>query len=464
MKAIKQIERRICVNRWWVLLVALCGLQNTSAVMSTIEGVVSDETGAVIVNARVELKTEPSSEAPYYFAPVTTDNQGRYVARIEIPETEAWWIAVRALKPNANIPSRAEWVLLLPGATETRNLTSVAGTYEVVEVTGFGQFPVLPERSAVNVDGRRIVGTGLVRIGGQFRNHPFVWRDGVIADLAPAAFYAISRDINSWASIVGTIMPAPNISEAFYYSTDEQRVITLPALGGNQAQAIGINDWGAIVGRDADPNGAQVGLLWPSFGDQPINLNVRNQGRYVNPVKIASDFPKQTLAGEADLVVGGMVRRMAFTYTEMDQTFVPIGPEGFTRVRDINSRGRVVGHVNDVPTERPAGFEVNDRWYDFGVLLNHTFGRVEAINELDIMVGRSTRRQGMMDVEKSAVMWDSYEVGFITKLDELLSANSNWVLEVATHIDRCGVIIGIGKLNNQPKGFSLSPPAAMRSC
>jgi YD repeat-containing protein len=142
-------------------------------------------------------------------------------------------------------------------------------------------------------------------------------------------------------------------------------VVVLPTLGGDNSDAIQINDAGTIIGQSSDADGEFHAVRWDSHGH----------------------------------------------ITELGS---PDG-QGSSPIR-INSRGVVIGDMSDGGgTEHAVRWDARGRFTDLGTLPGGTFSQAAALNDSGEVVGMAeTAADANGNMEGHAVRWDSH--GHITDL------------------------------------------------
>jgi probable HAF family extracellular repeat protein len=309
--------------------------------------------------------------------------------------------------------------------------------------------------------------------------HAFFWRKGVITDLGtlggphsfvPLANHTVSE--NDW--VVGfsqTSTPDPN-AENFCSSFPlfangliclpfvwENGVMTaLPTLGGNNGQALGINNRGQIVGLAETPNldpcspfAQQVEpVIWEHGVVQEILQPFGGTAAVANAINDNGD-----VVGLSGCAATGNVYAVLWQHG----TPINLGSLGgvFGNIPDdINNRGQVVGQ-SDLPGDtRLHAF----LWQD-GVMtdlgsLSDALPTSEAIgiNNQGQIVGFSQDPAGDDD-SSVAVVWEN---GTITDLNTVIPAGSPLFLMEALAINDGGEIAGFGRLaNGEHRGFLLTP-------
>jgi probable HAF family extracellular repeat protein len=214
--------------------------------------------------------------------------------------------------------------------------------------------------------------------------------------------------INDLNQVVGFADVAPVQSHAFFYS-EQQGMVDLGTLGGENSWAFDINNSHYIVGSSWTANRVQRAFL--HFGSSPLTL--------------ADMLP--TLGGA----------------------------EGVASA--INERGDVAGYSDTVvpkpgdSTLRHAFLFRDGAISDLGTLGGLT-SYARAISNSGVVVGNSLYAPG--NSTDHAFVWTA---GQMLDLNELISAASGWVLRQGLGINDLGQITGWGYLRDQPRGFLLTP-------
>jgi probable HAF family extracellular repeat protein len=211
-------------------------------------------------------------------------------------------------------------------------------------------------------------------------------------------FNASSYDINNAGQAVGTSNTANGLWHAALFDIrDGQRsVVDLDAIGGsNGGTAYGINNQGQVVG--------------------------------------GTTFPGQTY-------------HHAFLYA--NGTMTDLGNLGLSSSADaINDQGQVVGWYSDASAQRPFLY-ANGRMTDLGTL-GGCCGQAIDVNNNGQTVGWAyTNTTSHAFIHANGAMQD---------LNNLLPANSGWVLHDARGINDKGQIVGQGYLNGVWAVFLLTP-------
>jgi len=316
----------------------------------------------------------------------------------------------------------------------------------------------------------------------------------------PGFEYTAPTDINDFGQVVGYCFQFGLVRAVIWDSVLGLR--DLGTLGGEESGANAINNRGEVVGwttlssenahafvwRDVNTNGVvdagemtDLGVL-PGRDPQQVNssaININNNGQIIG-LSAGGDFGTdraviwnnhqiQELSGtlrglpfvpenttpygltNSGIVVGECgnpsfleaynFQYMAFQWQHGVVQAVPL-PE-FAPARAVNSAGTIVG----------GGW----RWQNGAVAsLGHLGGGLTQafdINDGGLVVGESCLADGTYH----AFLYD----GTMRDLNEMIPANSGWVLERATAINVQGQIVGIGRLYGRWRGFVLLPGARL---
>jgi len=287
-------------------------------------------------------------------------------------------------------------------------------------------------------------------------------------------------------------------------------VRALATLSG-ESVAWGINQAGSASGYSFDPGGQQRAAWWNVSTNQITDI-----GTLTGPTSTAYGINESgAVVGNADIPTGdpGFTPFHAFLYTTANGiqdlgTLTIAWPEyqnGYSIAYDLNAQGDVVGVATDTSfaylpflytttagmsalSRDPIHLETTKEWYavainDAGVIGGHVivatnqslpyywpnasatpvaiqmpvgfpYGEIYGINGAGQMVG---------------VMWESDLAGAVEHaftfdpvngvrdLNDLIPAQSGWVLSYARDINDQGQIVGLGDLNGQVRGFVLTP-------
>ena len=268
--------------------------------------------------------------------------------------------------------------------------------------------------------------------------HAFLYSNGAMTDLGtlgPLPFCWVGG-INDSGQVVGTAGTAWRQTNAFLYSNGT--MTNLGTLGGYDSSASGINDCGQVVGWANYDNASHLGHAF----------------LYSNGAMTDLGSPFGGTSSEADgindhgQVVGGAYTASgdehAFLYS--DGKMIDLGSLGGTLAwaLGINDSGQVV-----VESETASGdhaFLYSDGKMTDLAALGGTNAWVSGINDSGQVVGWAQTSSG----DKHAFL---YSNGTMTDLNDLLPADSGWILDSANAINNQGQIVGSGSHNGVERAF-----------
>jgi probable HAF family extracellular repeat protein len=289
--------------------------------------------------------------------------EGRTVTDLGVPAGDD---LSRARGINEDGAVVGEWRVLIDGQQRFKAFVYEGGQMKDLN----GLIPAdsgwdLTGAQAINETGQ-IVGSGT--INGE--THAFLYEDGVPTDLGAILGdpYSAAWGVNDLGDVVGGTGSAANLSEAFVYR--DGAVDTLDNLGGFSAsEAVGINNSGQAVGWSFNPG--------------------------QNPPQGKAFLYDNDADGEAKIV-----------------PLEPLSDDVYSRARDIDEAGRVVGWSrNDA-----AGAPLAEQF--------------------------------------SAALWED---GQVKDLNDLIPAESGWKLVDAYAINGSGQIVGSGFKDGLLQAFLLNP-------
>lgn len=356
--------------------------------------------------------------------------------------------ALAVLVPLAGSEAPAGGRAAPPAAYTVVDLGALAG-----DTAGFA--------SAVNAAG---VVVGMSVDMATFASRPMIYRDGVLAPLPVlgSSSGGSADDLNNDGVIVGSLSGEDNTPRPVRWAADGTP-FALPTLGGDLGVAEGVNDQGQIVGWSWTAEGNQHATLWD--GDVPVDLGTVGEGEYSGATDI----------NENGLIVGYTATTFmapegaaglpytAVIWTDGTPTLLPpIG--GFDAwALGINDAGVVIG----VSTTAEEQFAFGDGshavlWVDgtptdLGALPGGDRSVATAINGAGFIVGYAAVIPGDETYvlgEHHACLWVA---GELYDLNDLIPADSGWVLDRANGINDDGLIVGAGLLNGEGRAFLLVP-------
>jgi probable HAF family extracellular repeat protein len=300
--------------------------------------------------------------------------------------------------------------------------------------------------------------------------------------------------INNAGAVVGFADTLEGLTRGFLYTGGS--LVDLGTLGGDESFAYRINDNGLIVGRAQDSsgryhafvtnmNGGAIELtaidsrLTGDYGTASgISGNGKVAGHYTtagehmsahNRVFVFQDFMVTDLGafgGEDGVATAinndGHIAGYFSTEPHADyaqhqavllkgETLVPLGSLGgkLTTARALNNKDEVVGEGDIGDGSRHAFVFSGGALRDLGTLAGGRQSAAYAINEQSDIVGFSERS----GASARAVIISS---GVMSDLNDLISADTGWVLTEARDINNRGDIVGTGLLNGQQRAFLLT--------
>ena len=185
---------------------------------------------------------------------------------------------------------------------------------------------------------------------------------------------------------------------AYLYTT--HRTIDLGTFGGKQSDAVAINDAGMVVGH-----------FYTQYHDGPRRAVLYHAGKVVE--------------------IG---------------TF---GGNGSTGVA-INTAGQVVGYAETPGGDQLAFLFAHGKMRNLGTLPGGTQSFAYGIDDHGRVVGAS-------DAKDSPLRAFIYSDGVMQDLNQLIPAESGWLLTEAKGINESGQIVGYGFLDGERRAFLLTP-------
>jgi probable HAF family extracellular repeat protein len=240
------------------------------------------------------------------------------------------------------------------------------------------------------------------------KKHATLWKgSGGSQDLSPNDLYAVASAINSSGQIAGSLETATNrtIYAAFWPNPNSVQI--LPTLGGSGTEARGLNNAGQVVGQSQVPGTVYAfhAFLWSEAA------GIRDLG---------------TLGGSESSAAA------------------------------INNAGQIVGWsaVGKYSAVRPFSWTKSGGMHNLGSLGGYA-SEARAINNSGTVVGWSYLSD---NYTTHAFAWTAS--GGLQDLNNLIPANSGWVLMYANGINASGQIVGTGTINTLTHAFLLTPTAS----
>ncbi|HET6456987.1 MAG TPA: PEP-CTERM sorting domain-containing protein [Armatimonadota bacterium] len=262
----------------------------------------------------------------------------------------------------------------------------------------------------------------------------FVWHNGATTDVRIGDYTGLVG-INDSGQAVGTCS-----------NPDEQGIIwqngtvtVLPTLGGEMCNPWDINNAGQITGDSGTADGGSHGFIYQN--GSMTNTDPNDGWTSCYPVAINEH------GDTAGWAVTQYSVQHAFMYDGAFHDLGVIAPL-WSEANDINDLGWVVGR-SDTESSSHAFLWRNAAMEDLGSFNEYSIAN--GVNNLGQVVG--VCYGGSHTPNYSAFIWRD---GVMSDLNGLVALNSGWVLVEATAVNNLGQIVGIGKVNNQYRGFLLT--------
>jgi probable HAF family extracellular repeat protein len=292
--------------------------------------------------------------------------------------------------------------------------------------------------------------------------HGVLWKEGEIKDLGTlkGGFESVATAVNARGEIVGfanNSTPDPDSLVGFGSQTRavvwrNGKIHDLGTLGGSDAVALYINDWGQIAGQSY--TSSSIPPPTPSCTDFPLTLH----GFYWTDGKMVD---LQTLGGNCTFAYALNNRGQIVGQSTLvgDHTSHPyLWEKG--KMRDLgglggdygfavwlNEAGEVVGTATGPSEQALLAFLWKDgAMSNLGTLAGNSCSAANAINSKGQIVGGSGFRAvpffpACTDTVEHAVLWED---GHIYDLNFVLTTKSDLILNEATFINGHGEITGFG--------------------
>ncbi|MFM9959195.1 MAG: dockerin type I domain-containing protein [Phycisphaerales bacterium] len=272
--------------------------------------------------------------------------------------------------------------------------------------------------------------------------------------------WVVALGINDQNTVVGYTGNASQDLAPVKWPAGATAAIELPTFGIRFGRALDINDAGDIVGSldltlQFGDNDNQA-VLWPASGGV-VALIINQPGEF-------SDARAINNRGD---IVGENQRQAYFRPAGANSAAQNIGTLGasFSYAVDVNDFGEVVGNSR----EQFGAVDLPFRWRDTtGVMVSLGTLRgvgafAQAINNRGQIVGHDAISSSSASTDRAFIINPG---GTMTDLNTLIPATSGWTLTRATAINNAGVIVGVGRFQNQEQAFILTPdsPAAFVPC
>ena len=342
--------------------------------------------------------------------------------------------------------------------------------YDVIDLGTLGGTNVAA--TGIN-DAGQVVGWSQISTG---HTQAFVWANRTLTGLGflPGGTSSVANAINNHGEIAGTADVSGTNYHAFLYRTNT--LVDMGTWGGPHSQALGINDQSDVTGWSFPAPGSNFYFgpyLWRS--NQFIGITPYHNKETAGGLGINSNG---YIAGYTVLDIPHSNRTWPMIWWDAntnglhDQGEMKVlgtlgGQWGIAQA--INASGQVVGwastnYASSWPRHAFLVTPSNGVWNlpsysnvdptntlmrDLGALespTNNSFAN--ALNDHGWVVGTSTSSSQT----NQAFLWRD---GTITNLNDLIAANSGWVLTNATGINKRNEICGMGLYEGHPRAFVL---------
>ena len=272
--------------------------------------------------------------------------------------------------------------------------------------------------------------------------HAFLYEDGVMTDLGTVGGpgrSAYGMDINDASKVVGhgdVLVGDRTLSHAFIHSGGS--MTDLGTFGYEQASGFGLNDTDQIVGL--------ITLSWDPYVehaflyDDGVLTDLGTLGGEDSRAYAINDSGQ--VVGNADISTGV---RHAFLYSGGVMTDIGTLGGNTASARSINDAGQIAGYSQTDAGQVHAFLYSGGTFEDLGTL-GGLYSLAYALDESGDVVGTSRTAAGDYHafLFRDGVMYD---------LNDLIPADSSWLLTYAYGINNRGQIVGIGSNG----GFLLTP-------
>ena len=259
----------------------------------------------------------------------------------------------------------------------------------------------------------------------------FLLNDGGLQEIAglPGSDQSAALGINNFGHVVGSANIATGMRA--FRSRGTTGIVALGTLpGDNGSMALAINDPGKAVGYSSGPTGVRA-VVWTSSG-----------AIQALPVLAGSDSSRGLAINDGGDVVGVSDTpsgpRAVLWEDDAVQDLGTLPGHGASEALSLNNLGDIVGSSGDPEAEHHAVlWTLGGAIQDLGTLPDGTSSRALAINDRGEVVGIAEASAG-----DHAFLWT--EQGGMQDLNELLTSRFGFVLTHAVAISAQGVIVAIG--------------------
>jgi probable HAF family extracellular repeat protein len=287
---------------------------------------------------------------------------------------------------------------------------------------------------------------GCSALSGASCGHAFIAARGHLNDLGtlPGGDFSVAYGVNDRGQVVGVsgVSASPSLPFGHAFLYDGGRMADLGTLGGSWSAAFGVNNAGTAVG------GAYTG-----DGDQHAFVYRDGHMSDINPVGSNISVAKGINASGTVVGLGYFGSRvLGFVWSRSRVTVLGTLGGSSSQADAVNASGEVVGLAN-LPGGAPshAFLYRNGEMHDLGSLGG--VSEALAINDRGQVVG-SSGTTAPEPASDHAFLWNR---STMVDLNDLIPADSNWILQSATGINNRGQITGYGTRDGVTTPFLLTP-------
>jgi probable HAF family extracellular repeat protein len=345
-------------------------------------------------------------------------------------------------------------VVAVAAAAQSYSITDIGVLKGDNESNGFwinSSGAVVGCSDTANSEGYPCTGTG----PGQ---HAFYWtKSGGRKDLGtlPGGNISGAIGVNDSGEVVGYSNNSSDPEMIYNFIafkwTSAGGMVSLGTLhGGNSSCAFEINSSGVIAGDSYVSSTVVDAVSW-------TNSRIKNLGSLPNSIYSSSFDINDSgeIVGESVFEFSPTFTSHAFQWTSADG-MLDLGTlsGGNSSIANaINSSGLIVGQSNSesVETWHAVQWSTRGKIEDLGVLPGGNYSIAFGINDSGEIVGYGN----LANNAAHAMMWTS--AGGMQDLNDLIPANSGWVLINANAVNASGLITGYGLRNGHNHTFLLTP-------
>lgn len=331
-------------------------------------------------------------------------------------------------------------VLLVALSIHIATGLAFAQKYSVTDLGTLGGFTTTA--NAINNHGQ-VTGSSNVTANSA---HAFLWSNGALTDLGTLGGPdAIGLAINSRGDVVGYSELANDHYRGFLFSGG--KMITIPPLSGDYGTAYGLNNLRQIIGNSVNGSNIPAGFILTNgvitdlgnLGgeDGTTASGINNLGQVVGySYNTRGDF-------RAFLWQSGSMSDLGTLGGDWSQAYA------------INDAGQITGAGYLSGNFGPHAFLLSNG------SMTDVDGRSKLLQSAGLAINRSGVVVGKMQVHDNGQFVNFHAMmvinGKMRDLNTLIPSGSGWVLQEAHGINDAGQIAGAGLLNNQQRGFLLTP-------